>query len=86
MSLAASGETVRPSTPARAKSKVDDVLARLPEEDAATFRAWLEDPAWKAHTISKALLDYCKREGKDLTVGHATIDRWRMANGIGVNA
>jgi len=65
------------------KSKVDDVLAALPPHESDLLRAWLHDPkGWTSFMISKTLHDYSTTEGKDFTMGHGTIDRWRIINGI----
>lgn len=64
-------------------SKVDDIIDRLPDGEATLFKSWLEDPkGWSSHMISKALTKYSAAEGKDFTLGHSTIDRWRILNGV----
>lgn len=65
------------------RSKIDDLLADLPPHDAGLLRDWLHDPKhWSSHMISKALSKYSRTEGKDFTVGHSTVDRWRILNGV----
>lgn len=84
MPLADASDKWGPNKAQTWESKVDKILATMPKEDVETLRGWLEDPEWSSHAISKALESYSKAEGQDFTVGHPTVDRWRMHYGIKV--
>jgi hypothetical protein len=85
MSLESAGEKARATLDRTVgpTSKVDLLLEKLPEADAERLRSWLNDPkGWSSHMIAKALGSYSATEGKDFTLGHSTIDRWRILNGV----
>ena len=64
----------QPSTPKR--TRVDDILDSLDDEDRAIVLGWLHDTSIGAKAIHHRLHDV------DISCAHVTIHAWRHYNGV----